>query len=434
MAQGNQGGNQGGKDDLVILLKGVLDTSNKAVTDLNKEIDELQKKVKEFKLSPSLEKGKLDVIAKSLDSVIRKERSLTLKFDNNNLSHIKSTIDKIFDQKLNIKYNKNDFRSLEAFLKNLGTVNVRLTLKQDEISKIRKQLDNQLSNHTITISPVAKEANVQLEKAFQKQGQTKQPKIEPIGNIGDTSNLNKVKADLEALYKSIHGVDVEIVTLKQNLTNPGVLQYTASIKGASGSTELFRGQVNKATGAIIEQTKTIKKNESELASMSKRFETALMNAPVWMGAMSLIYGPLNGLKDMLNVIIEIDSQMTEMKRVMSSDTNFDQVLKGNIDMANELSRSLKDVNAAYIEFAKQGMNESQAREMTKASLLAMNISDLSSEEAIQSLTSAVKQFKDEGKSAMQVVDAWNEVNCLASSHRNMRVKWCISVEASPLLC
>ncbi len=57
---------------------------------------------------------------------------------------------------------------------------------------------------------------------------------------------------------------------------------------------------------------------------------------------------------MYQVIMEVDTQMTNLKRVMDSDTNFDELLQGNIELAKELGKTVTDINYAMENLAKSG--------------------------------------------------------------------------------
>jgi len=113
---------------------------------------------------------------------------------------------------------------------------------------------------------------------------------------------------------------------------------------------------------------------------------------------------------MLNVIVEVDSAMTDLRKVMALDTSFEQVLDSAIEKSHEFSKTITETLDAYTEFARQGFDQNQISDMADASLIASNVGEMKSAEAAGYLTSAIIQFKMETEDAISVVDAWNNVS------------------------
>lgn len=123
---------------------------------------------------------------------------------------------------------------------------------------------------------------------------------------------------------------------------------------------------------------------------------------------------------MTQTIIEVDSQMTQLKRVMDDDSDFDSMLTRSIDLANELGRSIKEVNENAIGFARMGFDENQTLELAKTATLFQNISDLTPDEAIDTLTAAMTVFNVEANKSIEVANKINEVdNNFAISSQNI---------------
>jgi TP901 family phage tail tape measure protein len=131
---------------------------------------------------------------------------------------------------------------------------------------------------------------------------------------------------------------------------------------------------------------------------------------MWVGGMSLFYAPFRGLKEAVSIIYEVDSQMTQLKRVMDSFTDFDGMLSRQIGLAKELGRSITEVNASAIEFARMGNNESQTLDLTKVAVLAQNISELTPTEAVNAITSAMISFNIEADRSITIVDKLNQID------------------------
>jgi predicted DNA-binding ArsR family transcriptional regulator len=145
-------------------------------------------------------------------------------------------------------------------------------------------------------------------------------------------------------------------------------------------------------------------------SFAESFKTAMVKFPIWMAASTAFFGSIRGLRSAIDTIVEVDTQMTVLKRVMDKETNFDKMLKGSIEIANELGRSITQVNEAMTGFARQGYSEDQVLSLTKVATLMTNISELSGEEAMSSLTAAMTIFNIEASESIRIIDALNEVD------------------------
>ncbi|WP_137743239.1 phage tail tape measure protein [Robertmurraya siralis] len=129
-----------------------------------------------------------------------------------------------------------------------------------------------------------------------------------------------------------------------------------------------------------------------------------------MGATTAFYGSLRSLQSTIGIIIEIDTRLTNLKKVMDEDTNFENVMDNARISAEKFGKSLRETLDAYTEFARQGYNEQDLINLGEAGLITSNVGEISSAQAAQFLTSAMVQFRLETKESMKVIDAWNNVS------------------------
>lgn len=144
------------------------------------------------------------------------------------------------------------------------------------------------------------------------------------------------------------------------------------------------------------------------------------NRPVWIGAMTVFYGSARALQSMLQTIMEIDQQMTELRRVTSTTSEgYNQFLEEAISLSNELGNNLQNILQSAIGFSRQGYSMAEAMALTRTATVASNVSDLSADEAMSDITSAMVQFNITAEKSISIVDKLNEVNILASVYRNV---------------
>lgn len=229
-------------------------------------------------------------------------------------------------------------------------------------------------------------------------------KIDVSRGMNDLTNDNLEKA-LRRGSEQLKDMRVQTMNL-----NRVTGEWNATVRLADGQIRRIGGTIDRQTGQIRRNTDQINRNNTATRTMGELLRTAATRFPVWMAVTTAFYGVTRGLREMSEVIVKVDSQMTQLKRVMDSKTDFTGMLEASKNMAVELGQTITAVNEAMIGFAKQGFNDTEILDLTKSAIVAANVSDLTVEQSMDAMTSSIVQFKLEAKDAMSVVDKWNEVD------------------------
>jgi hypothetical protein len=167
---------------------------------------------------------------------------------------------------------------------------------------------------------------------------------------------------------------------------------------------------------------SVKTSGSHIDKMAQAFSQAMTKFPIWMLSATLFYAPIRALQDMTQTIIQVDTQMTQLKRVMDQDTNFDNMMKSAIDLSTQLGRSIGDTMENMIGFARQGFDEIESTNLAQTSLLLQNISELKPQESIDALTSAMIVFNIESSKSIEIANKLNEIdNNYAVTTQNLAI-------------
>lgn len=168
--------------------------------------------------------------------------------------------------------------------------------------------------------------------------------------------------------------------------------------------------IDKATGATYKLSEAQKSLLTQTYSLTSAFVTGWNKMAVWSLAGGIFFGVQSAIQNLIQTVIELDDQMTQLKRVMDANTNFNELLQGAIDLSRELGRSLTETNASLIEFARAGQQSAEALENAKAVLVAMNVSELTAEEATKTVIVGRKVYNEELKNSMDLIDRLNQVD------------------------
>lgn len=166
----------------------------------------------------------------------------------------------------------------------------------------------------------------------------------------------------------------------------------------------------------------LKSVDSQLTLMGKKGDTLTgkiqkMYAKYggWTMVTGSIYHAVQGIRVMVDHIRDIDSAMTELKKVTNeTDATYSRFLEGATDRAEGLGVTIADTVNATADFARMDYSLEEATELADAALVYKNVGDGIDDISVasQSIISTMKAFGIEAEGAMLIVDKFNEVKFL----------------------
>jgi TP901 family phage tail tape measure protein len=286
-----------------------------------------------------------------------KSRMANLKIGtsfNAQIDTVKQSLKKMYDQGLINEKFFNNFNKVINSAKNVG-----------ELDKIRQSLQR--------VNEVSKNQNLQKSLLSQAQGL-----LGSGSSKLDTAGVTKLVNDLKALNPASKDA-----TRQLNQMQTQMKEYSNQVQTAHNHTLTF--------GSALKQ--------------------AFEKFPIWILAANAFYAPIRGLQDMAQRLIQIDSLMTEIKRVMDApDYKFVDMLQSAVDTSDQLSSKLTDVLNIMGGFGRMGFSDSQLTDITKTAQVLQNISDLDANGAVDTLTSAMLNFNVASKDSITIADKLNEVD------------------------
>jgi TP901 family phage tail tape measure protein len=288
------------------------------------------------------------------------------------------------------------------------------------------KLKTSMSNLKLNNSFVAEQERVtQALKKMYDQGQINERFFSNFNKvINSTKNVGELNKVEQAL-KRVQDVS------KNQAKQQDLLSQAQTLLGGN-SKKLDVSGVNN----LITSLKNIKPNASSASNELKRLETqlkdyaanarvahqhtltfsaglkqALSSFSLWAVTAQLVYAPIRALQDMTQRLIDIDTQMTSIKRVLDlPDFAFVDMLKQAVDTSDQLSSKLTDVLSAYDSLGRMGFSADQLEIMTKTSQVLQNISDLNADSSVNTLVSAMLNFNITAKDSIKIADQLNEVD------------------------
>lgn len=201
-------------------------------------------------------------------------------------------------------------------------------------------------------------------------------------------------------YDNIRAYRVELEALQQRFLNGQITadQFRARINELSTNFATSASQIRLAG----EQTKTFSERLSGLAA---KFST-------WLSVSQVIMLAVRSIKQMVSTVIELDTAMTELKKVTNeSDATYARFLDGATERAKKLGASISDTVTATADFARLGYGIDDASTLADVAIIYKNIGDGIEDisTASESIISTMQAFGIASSDAMSIVDRFNEV-------------------------
>ena len=211
-------------------------------------------------------------------------------------------------------------------------------------------------------------------------------RIRVVGEL----DSSKIRAELDALSKQYGAFGVG---------KGGAYGAIGKDAGKAGK------QIKGANGQIVATQKGMKKLGSETLNVTKKV--------VQFGAVTaVIRGVTSGMGDMVQNVFELDSALTEFKKVSdltgkSLEKYTDQAFKAG----RETARTGTEMIEAATQFRKMGYGDQQAMQLATTATMFQNIADaeISAGDAALFINSQLKAFNFTADESMHVIDSVNEV-------------------------
>lgn len=173
------------------------------------------------------------------------------------------------------------------------------------------------------------------------------------------------------------------------------------------------GNVNTVLSA---STQTIKENGDATQTLGQRIGGLASKFASWLSVSQVIMLAIQSVKKMVSASIELDTAMTELKKVTDeTDYAYDQFLERASSRATELGASVSDIVTSTADFARLGYNIEDAEKLADAALVYKNVGDGIEDisDASESIISTLQAFYSDAENpadmAMSIVDKFNEV-------------------------
>lgn len=168
-----------------------------------------------------------------------------------------------------------------------------------------------------------------------------------------------------------------------------------------GANEREIAEINKvlqrSEAAKIQRrvTDTLARNNQsgmqDMGGIKHTFARAFM----WGGAASVVYGAVGSLRKAVDITVQLENEMTQLKKVMSDSTPFDEMKSNMFDLASAMGVSITQVTKLAKIWAQQGYDMVDTMKLAVVTIDTMNALNVDSAMATDFLTSVTRVWSVE---------------------------------------
>ncbi len=250
-----------------------------------------------------------------------------------------------------------------------------------------------------------------------KIGETKAEADKFNGNLKSQRDVNTY---IKSVSNSLYTAQRYLSNNSKITTDPAIyaryLEYIERYQKLleSGKITQQNGQeyASKASKEFAELKKAVQDAGLETDTLAMKFKKLFETNIKSQFASQVINMVQQGLRQIYQNVVNIDSAMTELKKVTNeTDNTYDAFLDDAGTRAKNLGASISDIVTASADFARLGYNLKDSKELADAAVLYQHVGDgiSSVNDASESIISTMKAFGVEAKDVTSIVDKFNEV-------------------------
>lgn len=189
-------------------------------------------------------------------------------------------------------------------------------------------------------------------------------------------------------------------------------QWNMQFKSGQMTADEFSAKLSLLSSSFTTNSNTIKAAGEATQTWSQRLGGLSAKFGTWFSITRVIMAAYRTLRQMVSAVIDVDTAMTELKKVTDeTDAVYDKFLDNAAKRAKELGAALSDVVTASADFARLGFNIGEAEELADAAIVYKNVGDgiENISDASESIIATMQAFGIEATEVMTIVDKFNEV-------------------------
>lgn len=407
----------------------------KEISEIKQEFDSLKNTSADNKVSRTTSSGRSTGT----------QTSSTSMDDNRALEKRLSLLKQVYDiQKKIARYSSRDTNSTNSDIKNISESRLpQIREGAGSLASSLEGLDTSSVHDLATALDVAELELKQIKVAIADYDKA-------IASAGTSSKIvdgsEKQRRSIEKLRNLYNEVSKSIKNYSSARTGisrgsyedlaaalPDIDKLITRVEEGEITVEDFEAEYNNLAKTVRNSTDIIKKNGEAHKTTGESLKSLAQKFSTWFGITQIISAVYRSMRMMVNEVVELDSAMTELKKVTDeTEASYELFLNNAAKRSRELGASLSDTVNATADFARLGYSIEDAEAMADAAIVYKTVGDGIEDinEASESIIATMQAFGSETLSAMGIVDKFNNVGRIFADlcSNAQKVKVAISVK------
>lgn len=297
-------------------------------------------------------------------------------------------------------------------LKEYEQLLTRLKQKQKEIASNPDLLNNENYNNNF-VSLLQQMQKVQTEFTnLQKTSDNFLKKIrstEDVKILDSTVNVNNMEQMHDVMQEFANQAGVGKAKLIE--FNDAQRTATFEINNGKGQVQQLTVAYDTATNSLGRYTTQTKTSLSESQKFFNSLKHSFQNVARYIASFGSVYRIFAMLKQGVTYVKEIDSALTELKKVTDeTDASYNRFLQDMSKTAGVVGSTVSELTTMAAEWARLGYSMEEAGKLAESTAILLNVSEFEdATKASEALISTMQAFQYTADESQHVVDILNEV-------------------------
>ena len=301
-----------------------------------------------------------------------------------------------------------EIKNTQAYKDYMDAYNQMLARKNDFFNYSNKtEAEKQ---ELLNIALAAEETQKDLEKLVKTQREFNDIKARGTTMQG-TAGLSgaALNTELQNLAKITDAQQANFKMAKDN--GQTIKTATYEVKDHTNQVHEMQMAYNSLTGEVVitetRVTQSLSRMQTVMGSLQKKLKQVL----TYIASYGSIYQIFNIIRQGVTYVKEIDSALTELKKVTNAtDAEYEQFLNHMSETSAVVGSTVKDLTMMSADWARLGYSMEEAGELARSTAVLLNVSEFTdANSATEALISTIQAFGYAADDSMTVVDKLNEV-------------------------
>ena len=193
-------------------------------------------------------------------------------------------------------------------------------------------------------------------------------------------------------------------------------RLTATLRTSDTTVSDLEMRYNDAKKALYLYQKQERESLTGIPAFIKGFKSKIGSIMQYTASMMSIHRVISELRRAIQYVREIDSALTELKKVTSeTEETYEKFLNTAAKTADKVGSTIKEIVSSTAEWARLGYSLEEAAKLAETTSVLLNVSEFQSiDDATKALTSTLQAFSYTADESMHAVDVLNEVGKLVA--------------------